>query len=106
MEHPSKSSFLQLGVLVLGARAVLTAVEFAIALTVNIWQVLAILPIIKAMLVFYYYMHIYRLFQADTDVDRESFAYKLATNRLGLWLFLISDSFIFGGVMISRLHFL
>jgi cytochrome c oxidase subunit 3 len=106
MDHPPKSSVLQLGVLVLGALAILTAVEFAIALTVNIWQVLSIIPIIKAVLVFYYYMHIYRLFEADTDIDRESFAYKLATNRLGLWLFLISDSFIFGGLMISRINLL
>jgi len=106
MEHSSKSSVLQLGLLVLGALAVLTAVEFAIALTVNIWQALAIIPLIKAGLVFYYYMHIYRLFEADKDVDRESYAYKLATNRLGLWLFLISDSFIFGGLMISRINLL
>jgi cytochrome c oxidase subunit 3 len=106
MEHPSKSSVLTLGVLVLGALAVLTAVEFAIALTINIWQVLAVIPIIKAILVFYYYMHIYRLFEADKDIDRESYAYKLATNRIGLWLFLISDSFIFGGLMISRINLL
>src|SRR4030043_560549 len=106
MDHASKSSTLQLGLLVLGALAILTAVEFAIALTVNIWQVLAIIPIIKAGLVFYYYMHIYRLFQDDSDIDRESFAYKLATNRMGLWLFLISDSFIFGGLMISRINLL
>jgi cytochrome c oxidase subunit 3 len=106
MERTSKSSSLQLGIIVLGALAVLTAVEFAIALTVNIWQILAIIPFIKAVLVFYYYMHIYRLFQDDSDVDRESFAYKLATNRLGLWLFLLSDTFIFGGLMISRINLL
>src|SRR4030042_4346475 len=106
MEHPSKSSAMQLGLIVLGALAILTAVEFAIALTINIWQILSIIPIIKAGLVFYYYMHIYRLFQDDSDVDRESFAYKLATNRLGLWLFLVSDSFIFGGLMISRINLL
>jgi cytochrome c oxidase subunit 3 len=106
MEHTSKSSSLQLGIIVLGALAIFTAVEFAIALTINIWQVLAVIPIIKAGLVFYYYMHIYRLFQDDTDVDRASFAYKLATNRIGLWLFLLSDSFIFGGLMISRINLL
>lgn len=106
MEHPSKSSVLQLGLLVLGALAVLTAVEFAIALTVNIWQVLAVIPVIKALLVFYYYMHIYRLFEADKDLNRQSYAYKLATNRLGLWLFLVSDGFIFGGLMISRINLL
>jgi cytochrome c oxidase subunit 3 len=97
---------LNLGILVLGALAVLTAVEFVIAVTINIWQVLAVIPILKALLVFYYYMHITRLFEEDKDPDHESFAYKLATNRIGLWLFLISDSFIFGGLMISRINLL
>ena len=106
MEHPTKSSVMQLGLLVFGALAILTAVEFAIALTVNLWQVLAVIPIIKAGLVLYYYMHISRLFIYDEDVDRESFAYKLATNRIGLWLFLLSDLFIFGGLMISRINLL
>jgi cytochrome c oxidase subunit 3 len=27
---------------------------------------------------------------------------RAATNRLGLWLFLLSDSFVFGGLMVSR----
>ncbi len=106
MEHASRSSAMKLGLLVFGALAVLTAVEFAIALTVNIWQVLSILPILKAVLVLYYYMHIYRLFENDESLDRESFAYKLGTNRVGLWLFLISDTFIFGGLMISRINLL
>ncbi len=106
MEQHTKSSVLQLGLLVFGALAILTAVEFAIALTINIWQLLIIIPMIKAGLVLYYYMHISRLFENDEDVDRESFAYKLATNRIGLWLFLISDMFIFGGLMISRINLL
>jgi cytochrome c oxidase subunit 3 len=106
MEHPTKSSVMQLGLLVFGALAILTAVEFAIALTINLWQVLAVIPLIKAGLVLYYYMHISRLFENDEDADRDSFAYKLATNRIGLWLFLISDLFIFGGLMISRINLL
>lgn len=106
MEHGSKSSALNLGMIVLAALAVLTAVEFTIAVTINIWQVLAIIPILKALLVGYYYMHITRVFEEDKDANRESFSYKLATNRIGLWLFLISDSFIFGGLMISRINLL
>lgn len=31
---------------------------------------------------------------------------KLATNRLGLWLFLLSDSFVFGGLFIARFYLL
>lgn len=106
MEQHTKSSVMQLGLLVFGALAILTAVEFAIALTINIWQLLIIIPMIKAGLVLYYYMHISRLFENDEDVDRESFAYKLATNRIGLWLFLISDLFIFGGLTILRINLL
>jgi len=31
---------------------------------------------------------------------------RLATNRLGLWLFILSDSFVFGGLYISRFYLL
>jgi cytochrome c oxidase subunit III len=30
------------------------------------------------------------------------YRHKLSTNRLGLWLFLISDAFVFGGLLVSR----
>ncbi len=106
MEHPPKASVLQLGLLVFGSLAILTTVEFVIALTVNIWQVLVIIAMIKAVLVFYYYMHISSLFSADTDEDRASYAYKRMTNRIGLWAFLVSDSFLFGGLMITRINLL
>ena len=31
---------------------------------------------------------------------------RVATNRLGLWLFIISDTFIFGGLYVSRFYLL
>lgn len=31
---------------------------------------------------------------------------KLATNRLGLWLFLLSDTFMFGGLLVARFYLL
>src|SRR5574341_922621 len=31
---------------------------------------------------------------------------RLATNRLGLWLFMLSDSFVFGGLYVSRFYLL
>lgn len=34
------------------------------------------------------------------------YARKAANNRLGLWLFLISDSFVFGGLLVSRFYLL
>ena len=106
MEQPHRSSALQLGLLVFGALAVLTAVEFTLALTINLWQLLILIGLTKAGLVLYYYMHISRIFEADTDSNRESFAYKLLTNRIGLWAFLVSDSFIFGGLLLSRVNLL
>jgi cytochrome c oxidase subunit 3 len=106
MQVTQKSSTMQLGWLVLGAIAVLMAVEFTIAITIQAWIVLLIIPIIKAVLVFYYYMRINLLFQEEKDPNRESVAYKIATNRLGLWFFLVSDTFIFGGLMISRINLL
>lgn len=38
---------------------------------------------------------------AHTD-SLSDYKYKLANNRLGLWLFLISDSFVFGGLLVTR----
>lgn len=34
------------------------------------------------------------------------YRYKSATNRLGLWLFIISDAFLFGGLLVSRFYLL
>jgi len=38
--------------------------------------------------------------------DQHSYAYKLRTSRIGLWLFIISDSFVFGGLLVSRFYLL
>jgi cytochrome c oxidase subunit 3 len=102
-KRPSK---LQLGFMVFVVLAVLTATEFIFALFLNLWPLLALMAFLKFGLVLYYYMHISRLFQADRDENRESFSYKLSTNRLGLWFFMLSDAFIFGGLLISRFNLL
>jgi len=34
------------------------------------------------------------------------YRYKLGTNRIGLWLFIISDSFVFGALLITRFYLL
>lgn len=39
---------------------------------------------------------------AHGQVSLETYRSKAINNRLGLWLFLISDSFVFGGLLISR----
>lgn len=36
----------------------------------------------------------------------QDYAYRIATSRLGLWLFLLSDGFVFGGLMVARLYLL
>jgi len=93
-----------IGLVIFGLLAFLTLVEFGLAIYSTSWILLTLLAIIKAGLVMYYYMHIYRLFTPDNDTNRHSYAYKLVTNRLGLWLFMLSDAFIFGGLLISRFN--
>ncbi|OJX46924.1 MAG: cytochrome oxidase subunit III [Chloroflexi bacterium 44-23] len=39
-------------------------------------------------------------------LSQRQYQKKTATNRLGLWLFFISDSFMFGGLIISRFYLL
>lgn len=34
------------------------------------------------------------------------YAYRLGTNRLGLWLFILSDSFVFGALLVTRFYLL
>ena len=42
-----------------------------------------------------------------THVDaRSDYQYKTGTNRLGLWLFILSDAFVFGGLLVSRFYLL
>ena len=101
-----RPSGLQLGLMVFVVLAILTAAEFLFALFLKVWPLLALMAFLKGGLVLYYYMHISRLFQADANADRESFSYKLTTNRLGLWFFLLSDAFIFGGLLVSRFNLL
>jgi len=102
--HDNKSMLSQ-GVFIFVYLAVLTALEFAVALTFNSITVLVVVALVKAALVVYYYMHIYKL-NAEKEGDENSYEYKSGTNRLGLWLFLISDSFVFGGLMVMRLNLL
>ena len=38
----------------------------------------------------------------NSSEELTNFKQKLGTNRIGLWLFLVSDSFVFGGLLVSR----
>jgi cytochrome c oxidase subunit 3 len=67
--------------------------------------ILAMIALVKGGLVLYYYMHISKLAAVD-DADHKSYAYKTGTNRLGLWLFILSDSFVFSGLLVSRFNLL
>jgi len=65
MEH--KALELRRGVLVFVALAVLTAVEYAIAVFTGIYLLLAVTALGKAGLVVWYYMHIKRVFSTSGD---------------------------------------
>ena len=106
MSHTNdKSSALTQGVIIFVYLAVLTVIEYLIAVSFNAVSILVVVAVIKAALVMYYYMHIYKLNQ-DSDGDEHSYNYKTDTNRLGLWLFLLSDAFVFAGLLTVRINLL
>lgn len=39
---------------------------------------------------------------ASTTITLEEYKAKTANNRLGLWLFIVSDAFVFGGLLVTR----
>ena len=94
------------GLIIIIYLAVLTALEFFIAIFISNAPLLVVVAMVKAGLVLYYYMHIYRLNEDDRQAGEHSHAYKTGTNRLGIWLFLLSDSFVFGGLMVARVNLL
>lgn len=105
MAHTDKSTALNQGAIIFVFLAVLTALEFFIAVATTAVPLLVLIALVKAGLVFYYYMHIYKL-NAEDEGDEHSYAYKTGSNRLGLWLFLLSDSFVFGGLAVARFNLL
>ncbi len=106
MSHiKDKASALQQGILVAVYLAVLTGLEFLVAVSFMSVMVLTVIALVKAALVAYYFMHIYKL-NAENEGGHDSYEYKTGTNRLGLWLFLLSDSFVFGGLLVSRFNLL
>ena len=100
-----KSSAFRQGMVIFIYLAVLTVLEYFIAITFGSIFILVTVAVIKAALVMYYYMHIYKL-NEDSGEDTQSYAYKTGTNRLGLWLFLLSDAFVFAGLMATRVYLL
>lgn len=102
----NKSSALGQGVLIFIYLTVLTVLEYFVAVTFQAVSLLIVVAIIKAALVMYYYMHIYKLNEGSDNEDTHSYAYKTGTNRLGLWLFLLSDAFVFAGLMATRINLL
>lgn len=105
MAHTDKNTALNQGVIIFIFLAVLTALEFFIAIAMDAVPLLVIVALVKAGLVMYYYMHIYKL-NAEDEGDENSYAYKTGSNRLGLWLFILSDSFVFAGLAVSRFNLL
>ena len=107
MTHTTdKKSALGQGVTIFIYLAVLTVLEYGLAIALPNVLLLAVVALIKAGLVAYYYMHIYKLNQDDHGEGHDSYAFKTGTNRIGLWLFLLSDSFVFAGLLVSRFNLL
>jgi cytochrome c oxidase subunit 3 len=105
MEHMTKKEALRQGTIIFIFLAVLTALEFFIAVALEAVLLLVVIALVKVALVTYYYMHIYKLTREGLE-DRDTQEYKTGTMRLGLWLFLLSDSFVFGGLAVARFNLL
>jgi cytochrome c oxidase subunit 3 len=105
MEHNDSVSILRQGAIIFIFLAVLTALEFFIAVAIGALALLVVVALIKVGLVVYYYMHIYTL-NEDGGPDPASPRFRTATARIGLWLFLLSDSFVFGGLAVARFNLL
>jgi cytochrome c oxidase subunit III len=101
-----KKAMLNQGVLIFIYLGALSLIEYFIAIAFDAVPLLVLVLGIKAVLVAYYYMHIYKLSLESHVEDEGSYEYKTGTNRLGLWLFLISDSFVFAGLMVTRMNLL
>jgi cytochrome c oxidase subunit 3 len=97
-------SMLSQGIIIFVYLAILTGLEFLVAISFDSVPLLVTVALVKAALVVYYYMHVYKLNLEHED--NTSYDYKAGTNRLGLWLFLVSDSFVFAGLMAMRINLL
>jgi cytochrome c oxidase subunit 3 len=105
MEHNQTNGY-QRGFYVFVALIALSLIEIGVALLFGSSLALGALIIAKVGLVLYYYMHIGQLAGGDDAGDRSSYSYKVGTNRLGLWLFLLSDAFVFAGLLVTRFSLL
>lgn len=106
MERTNKQNAYQLGLSIFLLLAFLTIAEFFIATNFNSVFLLLVVAAAKGGLVLYYYMHVRKLVDGSDDGDREGHAFKTGTNRIGLWLFMLSDSFVFGGLLVARISLL
>ena len=102
--HDNRSMLGQ-GILIFIYLAILTRLEFFVAITFKSVALLVVVALVKAALVLYYYMHVYKL-SLESELDEASYDFKVGTNRLGLWLFLVSDTFVFAGLMVVRINLL
>jgi cytochrome c oxidase subunit 3 len=104
-EHPHTDDYAR-GIYVFVGLVLLTAVEFAVAIVFKSVPLLMAIAAVKAGLVLFYYMHISKLSTPDEALDHHTYAYRSNTNRIGLWMFLLSDSFVFAALLITRFNLL
>ena len=105
MDH-NKSSLYERGFYVFVGLLALSLVEIGVAVLFSSTFILGVLIVAKVGLVLYYYMHIGKLVASDDAGDHSGYIYRTGTNRLGLWFFLLSDSFVFAGLLVTRFSLL
>ena len=94
------------GLYVFISLVLLSLVEFGVAIIFQSVPVLLAIAVAKAGVILYFYMHISKLATPDEGADHHLYGYRSNTNRIGLWLFLLSDSFVFAALFVTRFNLL
>lgn len=97
---------LRQGVIIFFVLSFLTFLEYVVAVGNGDILLLTVLALIKAGLVVWYYMNIGRLGEDGHTHDHHSYEFKTGNNRFGLWLFILSDAFLFAGLLVTRFNLL
>ena len=104
--HENVHGKLNQGLIIFILLAFLTFIEYMIAITNQSLLLLSVVAVIKASMVLYYYMHIYKLGEMNDELPHSSLEWKTSTNRFGFWLFILSDAFLFAGLLTARFNLL
>ncbi|MDP2730817.1 MAG: cytochrome c oxidase subunit 3 [Dehalococcoidales bacterium] len=104
---------LRLGFIVIGFLFIVELTEFLVGVNMpsGAWPILAVLVIPGFTPILYFFMHITQLRRRRIEkkmvtANLTQGEHRLAINRIGLWLFILSESFLFIALIFTRFYLL